>query len=285
MGIHFTTVVVLRINRLSNKTDRNHKCCLIFCTTTTLKSLELDFNQAAGMSLSGKTILITGAAGGLGSAIARQCAGLGADLILLDKNRRGLGELSDEIAGQGFTPPGLYPLNLAAVGVDDFSNLLETIQTEFNGLDALIHCAVDFDSLQPLEQVQPQDWLQSMQVNVNAPWLLSCVLLPLLKESGDGRLIFLLDDLESVTDAYWGAYGTAKAALTGMVRQFDATLGSAQVFVRGIIPGPMRTDFRAKVYHAENPMEQPEPSITARKITTMLSDDLSGGDLILNLSA
>ena len=269
---------------MGNIPGRNPKCCLIFCITTTFKSLELVFNQAATMGLSGKTILITGAAGGLGSAIARQCAGLGADLILLDKNRRGLGELSDEISDQGFTPPGLYPLNLTAVGVDDFNNLLETIKTEFNGLDALIHCAVDFDSLQPFEQVQPQDWLQSMQVNVNAPWLLSCVLLPLLKESGNGRLFFLLDDLETVTDAYWGAYGTAKAALTGMVRQFDATLGNAPVSVRGIIPGPMRTDFRAKVYHAENPMEQPDPSITAGKIATMLSDNLSDGDLILNFS-
>lgn len=236
------------------------------------------------MDLSEKTILITGAAGGLGSAIALQCADLGADLILLDKNRRGLGELSDEITGQGMTPPGLYPLNLAAVGVDDFDKLVETLKTEFNGLDALIHCAVDFDSLQPLEQVQPQDWLQSMQVNVNAPWLLSCALLPLLKRSKNGRLFFLLDDLEMVTDAYWGAYGTAKAALTGMVRQFNATLGHTSVCVRGIIPGPMRTSFRAKVYHAENPMEQPEPSITARRVTAMLAEDYSDGELIVNFS-
>jgi len=236
------------------------------------------------MDLSGKTILITGAAGGLGSAIALQCAGLGADLILLDKNHRGLGELSDEIAGQGIAPPGLYPLNLAAAGVDEFDKLVETLTTEFNGLDALIHCAVDFDSLQPLEQVQPQDWLQSMQVNVNAPWLLSCALLPLLKNSENGRLFFLLDDLETVTDAYWGAYGTAKAALTGMVGQFAATLNHTSISVRGIIPGAMRTGFRAKVYHAENPMEQPEPSITACKITAMLTDDLSDDELIVNLS-
>ena len=236
------------------------------------------------MGLSGKTILITGAAGGLGSAIALQCARLGADLILLDKNRRGLVELSDEIAGEGLIPPGLYPLNLAAVGVDDFNNLVETITNEFGRLDALIHCAVDFDSLQPLEQVQPQDWLQSMQVNVNAPWLLSCALLPLLKNSGSGRLFFLLDDLDTVTDAYWGAYGTAKAALTGMVRQFDATLSHTSVAVRGIIPGAMRTSFRAKVYHAENPMEQPEPSVVADKITLMLNDAIAEGDLILNFS-
>ncbi|HEY5776701.1 MAG TPA: SDR family NAD(P)-dependent oxidoreductase [Xanthomonadales bacterium] len=236
------------------------------------------------MDLSGKTILITGAAGGLGSAIALQCAGFGAEMILLDKNRRGLGELSDRMTGQGLTPPGLYPLNLATAGVDDFSDLFETIKSEFGGLDALIHCALEFDSLQPLEQVQPKDWLQSMQVNVNAPWLLSCALLPLLKKSECGRLFFLLDDLDKVADAYWGAYGTAKAALSGLVRQFDATLSSTPVVVRGIIPGPMRTAFRAKVYLAENPMEQPDPAIVAGRITSMLTGDLSGSELVVDLT-
>lgn len=236
------------------------------------------------MVLTGKTILITGAAGGLGSAIALQCAGSGADLILLDKNRRGLGELSDRLVQRGLTPPGLYPLNLAAAGIDEFGDLVETIESEFSGLDALIHCAVDFDGLQPLEQVQPQDWLQSMQVNVNAPWLLSCALLPLLKKSKNGRLFFLLDELETVTDAYWGAYGTSKAALTGLVKQFNATLGNTTVSVRGIIPGPMRTGFRAKVYHAENPMEQPDPAVAADKITAMLTGSLSDRDLIVNLT-
>lgn len=236
------------------------------------------------MDFSGQTILITGAAGGLGSAIARQCAEQGAELILLDKNRRGLGELSDEITGKGQAAPGLYPLNLAAAGVDDFNQLVETLGSEFDGLDTLIHCAVDFDGLQPLEQVQPQDWLQSLQVNVNAPWLLTCALLPLLRRSENGHLFFLLDDLDTVTDAYWGAYGTAKAALTGMVRQFAGSLNHTSISVRGIIPGPMRTALRARVYHAENPMEQPCPSITASKITAMLSGDFSDGELIVKLS-
>ena len=236
------------------------------------------------MDLSGKTILITGAAGGLGSAIALRCAEYGADLVLLDKNRRGLVELSDKITEKGLMPPGLYPLNLAAAGVEEFSELLGTISSEFKGLDALIHCALDFDSLQPLEQVQPQDWLQSMQVNVNAPWLLSCAVLPLLKQSEGGRLFFLLDDIDAVTDAYWGAYGTAKAALAGMVRQFDATLSHTSVSVRGIIPGPMRTDFRAKVYHAENPLEQPDPAIASGKIVAMLTGNLSDDNLIVDFS-
>ncbi len=236
------------------------------------------------MSLSGKTILITGAAGGLGAALALQCADAGADLVLLDKDRRGLNQLSDRITDQGLTPPGLYPMDLAGAGVDDFNDLVEIIQSEFGGLYALIHCALDFDGLQPLEQVAPQDWLQSMQVNLNAPWLLSCTLLPLLKKVKNGRLFFMLDDLEMVTGAYWGAYGTGKAALAGLVRQFDETLSNTTVLVRGINPGAMRTAFRAKVYHAENPMEQPEPAIAAGKIAAMLTADLSASDLIVDIS-
>jgi len=237
------------------------------------------------MGLSGKTILITGAAGGLGSAIAGQCAKLGAELILLDSNRRGLGELSDKFTQQGLSPPGLYPLNLATAGVAEFEELVHTIDTEFNGLDVLIHCAVDFDGLQPLEQVQPQAWLQSIQVNVNAPWLLSCAVLPLLKKSKNGSLFFLLDDLDTVSEAYWGAYGTAKSALAGMVKQFQATLDHTSVSVLGIIPGPMRTAFRAKVYHAENPLEQPDPAIVAARISSILSDGHDGDELILDLTA
>jgi NAD(P)-dependent dehydrogenase (short-subunit alcohol dehydrogenase family) len=236
------------------------------------------------MSHSGKTILITGAAGGLGSALAMECAKGGADLILLDKNRRGLGVLSDQITNSGYASPGLYPMDLAGAGINDFTELANTIETEFGGLHALIHCALDFEGLQPLDQIQPQYWLQSMQVNLNSPWLLSCALISLLKKSGDARLFFMLDDLEAVSGAYWGPYGASKAALAGMVKQFDDALGNTGISVRGIIPGAMRTAFRAKIYHAENPAEQPEPSIVADKIATMLIADLSAYELITDLS-
>jgi NAD(P)-dependent dehydrogenase (short-subunit alcohol dehydrogenase family) len=124
-----------------------------------------------------------------------------------------------------------------------------------------------------------------MQVNVNAPWLLSCACLPLLRNAERGRLFFLLDDLEVVTDAYWGAYGTAKAALSGMVRQFAASLSNTGLVVHAVNPGPMRTAFRAKVYHAENPLEQPEPEIAAAKILSMLTVDKPNPELIVDLTA
>jgi hypothetical protein len=69
-----------------------------------------------------------------------------------------------------------------------------------------------------------------------------------------------------------------------MVRQFNETLGNTAVTVRGINPGAMRTGFRAKVYHAENPLEQPDPAIAAGRIMDMLTMDLSDQDLIVDLS-
>ncbi len=235
------------------------------------------------VGLSGKTILITGAAGGLGAALAMACAAENAGLVLLDKNRRALGDLSDRIVAQGGPPPGLYPLDLAGAGIDEFDELAEVIQSGFGGLQALVHCAVEFEGLQPLQQIEPRQWLKSMQVNVNAPWLLSCACLPMLKTSQNGRLFFILEDLEKISGAYWGPYGTSKSALAGLVKQFDEELGNTPVTVKGINPGSMRTGFRAKVFHAEDPIEQPEPSIAARKITAMLTGDLSVNDVIVQL--
>ena len=236
------------------------------------------------MKLKGKTVLITGAAGGLGEALAFQCSGEGAELVLLDKNRRSLSALSDKMTAQGLPAPGLYPLDLASAGIDDFDCMVDVIQTEFGGLQALIHCALDFDGLQPLDQIEPQKWLKSIQVNLNAPWLLSCACLPMLKHASNSRLLFLLDSPDRVAGPYWGPYGVAKTALTNLVKQFDDTLSNTSVMVKGIDPGPMRTEFRAKVFHAENPLEQPEPAIAAAKIAKMLKEDFCATELVIQLT-
>jgi short-subunit dehydrogenase len=68
-----------------------------------------------------------------------------------------------------------------------------------------------------------------------------------------------------------------------MVRQFHEALGNTNVIVRGVNPGPMRTGFRAKIYHAENPLDQPEPTLAAEKITAMLSGHVSAEEPIINL--
>lgn len=217
------------------------------------------------------TVLITGGAGSLGSALALCCARAGYQTVLLDKDRRGLESLSDRLAEQGFAEPLLHPMDLSTAGPDDFQEALDAMERTCGGVDALVHCAARFQGLTPLEHVQPQEWLLHLQVNLNAAWLLSALCLPQLRNSGAGRLYFMLEDLQQVGGALWGPYGVSKHALSALVGQLAAECQGSGVQVLGINPGPMRSPLRSRVYLSEHPSAQPEPAAAAERIMEFLS--------------
>jgi len=234
--------------------------------------------------LNGKTIIVTGAAGGLGSALSLVCAREGFNTVMLDCDKRGLESAYDRITDAGLPDPALYPLDLAGAGPEDFEQLLETVSTEFGGLDALVHCAARFEGLTPLEQVSPPEWLMNIQVNLNAAWLLSAQSLPLLRESGQGRLYFMLEDLPRMEGSFWGAYGVSKHALRALVSQFDAECKSSPVQVLGINPGPLRSALRSVAYHSENPALQPAPELAAEQIRQLLAGERDPKGNFVNLA-
>lgn len=217
-----------------------------------------------------KTIIVTGAAGGLGSALSTECVKSGFNTVMLDSDRRGLEAAWDGITAKGLAEPALYPMDLAGVGPDQIDELLEKVDEEYGGLDAVVHCAARFDGLTPLEQFSPPEWLATIQVNLNVAWLLSAMSLPLLRQSGAGSLYFLLEDLPKVQGAFWGAYGVSKHALSALVSQFAAENRTSGVQVLGINPGVMRTALRARSYHAENPELQPSAERAATEIMRLL---------------
>ena len=217
-----------------------------------------------------KTVLITGAAGSLGSALTRLCLEAGFNTIMLDSDRKGLEKIFDSVAGQGGAEPTLFPLDLASAGPEHYESMTDAIAEEFGGLDALVHCAARFEGLTPLEHIPPPDWLMHIQVNLNAAWLLSVHCLPLLRESDSGRLCFLLEDLQKVQGAYWGPYGVSKHGLMALASQFAAELKSSPVQVLAFDPGPMSSPLRSRAYHAEHPEAQPKPEAAAKQIVDYL---------------
>lgn len=234
--------------------------------------------------MSGKTIIITGAAGGLGSALSLLCASNGFNTVMLDCDRPGLEQAWDRITAEGLPEPALYPLDLLGAGPDHFDELLANVTKEFGGLDALVHCAARFEGLTPLEQLQPPEWLASIQVNLNAAWLLSAQSLPLLRQSESGSLYFLLEDMDKLTGAFWGAYGASKHALRALVSQFSVECRSSRVQVLGINPGVLRSALRSRAYHAENPNLQPDPEIAARQIIKLLKREVDPDSPFVDLS-
>ena len=218
-----------------------------------------------------QTVLITGAAGGLGSALARQLADSGAALMLLDKDSKGLDGVHDRIRDAGQEAPGLCPLDLAAAGPDEFGQLAAILAEEFDGLNHLVHCAASFDGLTPLDQVQPADWLRCMQVNLNAAWLLTVHCLPLLKLERGSSITFVTEQESVSAGAYWGAYGISKSAVRSLAAMFKEELTASGIRVLMAEPGPMGTALRARAYLAEDPGTQSSPDEAATKVVRLIA--------------
>lgn len=237
-----------------------------------------------------QTVMITGATGALGAALARTLAAEGADLVLLGRRGRALERLQDDLAADVGREPVICDLDLARLDVAACEALVSQLRAEFGGLDALVHGAAEFKALQPLEHVPPADWLTSIQVNLNAPWLLSVACLPLLREApGGGRLVFVLDDVDRRASAYWGPYAVSKGALRTLVRVLEEECEGTGVRVLGFDPGPLRSALRSRAYMAESPETQPDPAVAARALANLLHADeevepggyrLSGDDVV-----
>ena len=215
-------------------------------------------------------VLITGAAGGLGSALAAELARCQVDLMLLDKDSRGLDRLSDRLVAEGLAEPALCPLDLAVAGPEAYLELASILESEFGGLDHVVHCAAHFSGLSPMDQIPPGEWMTVLQVNLTAAWAMTVACLPQLRKSPSASVTFLTDAEERSVSPYWGAYGVAKAAVSSLASILRQELEPAGVVVRSHDPGPMRTSLRATAYLAEDPVSQPEPALAAKALAKLI---------------
>ncbi len=223
--------------------------------------------------LSDRVVLITGATGGLGRASALACAAAGATVVLAGRKVRPLEKIYDELEAMGAPKPAIYPIDLEGASPDDYANLAEAIRLQCGGLDGIVHAAVLFDGLRPIEQFKPSDWMRTQQVAVNAPFLLTQACLPLLRNRSDAAVVFVLDDPERIGKAYWGSYGVAKAAISAFASILHEETENSPVRIHCVLPPPMRTTLRRMAYFGENTLERPLPDETARAVAWMLGVD------------
>ena len=224
----------------------------------------------APRALDQRVVLVSGAHGGLGSAAAAACARAGATVVLLGRKLPKLNRVYDAVAQAG-AEPLLYPLDLEGASPDDYAELADRLRAELGHLDGVLHCAVEFKGLTPLEHTDPAAFARVMHVNLTAPWWLSQACLPLLRQAQDAALVFALDDLERVGQPYWGAYGIAQHGLAAMVGMLHAELASSSIRVSALQPGPMRTGLRSRAYADDNDLQAREATDYADACVTLLS--------------
>ncbi len=212
--------------------------------------------QAQQDFLNNKIILVTGAGDGLGKTASIAYAAHGATVVLLGRTTKKLEATYDDIINAGYPEPAIYPLNLEGATPRDYEELADTLKQQFGSLYGLLHNAAILGTVTPIQQHDIDTWYKVMQVNLNAPFILTRALIPLLRETADSKIIFTTDDKSK---AYWGAYGISKDAITSFMKILGDELDTENnpVRVNAINPGTVRTQMRVRAFPGENPDTQP----------------------------
>ena len=214
--------------------------------------------------LRGRVIMVTGASGGFGRALSLECARAGASVILSGRNGTKLDGVYDEIAALGAPQPAIAKLDLASATAVDYDHLAKTIADEFGRLDGLVHAAALLGDRTPLEHYDVPTWCRVLHVNLTAPFILTQVLLPNLRNSTDASVIFVSSGVVKNQRPFWGAYAVSKSGLESVRSMLSQELESEEnIRVNSVNPGRMRTGMRAAAYPAEDPNTLPSPASVA----------------------
>lgn len=208
----------------------------------------------------GRVVLITGASGGLGRQLALGCAAAGATVVLHGKVVRKLELLYDEIVAAGWSEPTILPLDFLKAGSNDFETVTNAIGEQLGRLDGLIHTANLLGALAPIEHQSFDTWLKVLRVDVAAAMGITRAVVPLLNAAPDASVTFTLDTRGEAPRAYWGAYATAKAALSGLAAVLaDEWENRANLRINAVVPGPINSPLRGLTHPGENRTLLPRP--------------------------
>lgn len=233
--------------------------------------------QAAPNLLQGKTILVTGAGDGIGRAAALAYAAAGATVLLLGRTESKLEQVYDEIELAGGARPGLVVLDLATATEDNVRHLASGLAEEFPHLDGLLHNASVLGERRPIESAGYTGWLEVIQVNVNAQFLLTRHLLPLLQAAPTASIVFTSSGVGRTGKAYWGAYAVSKFATEGFMQVLaDELENTSKVRVNSLNPGATNTAMRRTAYPAERPTDNPAPEDIMATYLFLMGDDSIG---------
>lgn len=188
------------------------------------------------MMLDGRTVLVTGAARGVGRAIAEACAAAGARLVL-----------ADVLEDQGRATAAALLARFVHVDLadpDSIAAMAADIARHEGALHGLVNNAAIATGIggPEFDAIGIETWDRVMQVNVRGTWLVTRACAPMLAESGSGRVVNLASDT-----ALWGAprllaYVASKGAVISMTRSLAREMGPRGVGVTAVAPGILRNE-------------------------------------------
>lgn len=227
-----------------------------------------------------RRILITGAARGLGAAIARNLLATGARLVLADLDgdgvRRQAETLSEGVRDPSSRAPGSgegarpWAVALDVGDPDAVDGLMKAISERLGGLDVVINNAA-IDQTVPVDELAVDAWLRIVRTNLTGPFLLVRAALPLLKQSDSAHVVNIASTASRRAWANASAYHATKWGLLGLSHALHAELRTRGIKVSAVIAGGMRTPFLLDRFPDLDPGLLQDPATVADTVRFVLT--------------
>ena len=229
---------------------------------------EVPMSQAA--SLHGQIAVVTGANRGIGAAIARKLASLGAHTVLTARNQEQLQRIAGEISAAGGQAE-IHPCDVAdPEQVDAFA---QQLLATHGRCDILVNNAGIGWFEGPLHTMPPAEWDRVLAVNLRAPYLLLRAFAPAMMAARRGHIINISSLAGRNPVANGAAYAGSKWGLNGMMISAAEELRQYQVRVSLIEPGSVQTEFGAGLAAKKSPLGAILPEDVAKIVAMLATQD------------
>src|SRR5438309_910727 len=226
--------------------------------------------------LTGRLALVTGASRGIGAATAEALASAGAHVILVARSSAELEEVEDRIHDAGGSAT-IAPLDLT--DGESIGKLAVAVAERWEKLDILVLNAAMLGSLTPVQDIDPKEYSRLLSVNLLANQALIAAFDPLLRRAERADVVAITSSVGAEPRAFWGAYGSSKAALETLLGAYaDETAFTQKIRVHIVDPGATRTRMRALAFPGEEPESVKDPEVVAKAIVERLLTDTPTGE-------
>ncbi|GAA1191041.1 SDR family NAD(P)-dependent oxidoreductase [Streptomyces hebeiensis] len=191
---------------------------------------------AASSRTGPRTVVITGAASGIGAAIAEAFAAEGDRLALLDRDARGIAALAARLADAAAVTSHTVDITDA----DQVRAAIEDVVREHGGLDVLVNSAGILTEV-PLAEMDPATWDETIAVDLRGVFLSCRHALPHMVAGGGGRIINIASQLGQKGGEGLTHYSAAKAGVIGFTKALAREAAPRGVLVNAVAPGPVET--------------------------------------------
>lgn len=203
--------------------------------------MHMDFNQ--GFRLDGQTALVTGAATGIGFAVAELFAAQGAQVLLLDRS-------PDVVAAAARLPGKQLGLVCDVARQSDIDQAVAQAIEQFSGIDILVNNA-GVALLDMAFDVRESDWDTTLAINLKAAFFLSRAVARGMRERGSGRIVNLASQASVIALERHVAYCASKAALVSMTQVLAVEWAPFGITVNAVSPTVVETALGKKAWAGE----------------------------------